>query len=406
MSDVAPTTPPETGDSAPVRPAGSRRALVWGLIVVASVIAVVSVLTTWVNRQMLDEEAWRTASAELIEDPQVRDAIAVYLVDELYDNVNVGEGLAERLPPELKPLAATAAGALRQPVTDAVDRLLESPRVQQIFINASSLAQQKLVNVLENDTGAGITTGDGVVTVELGTLVSELGAQLGLPASALDKIPPDAGTITVLRSDELGAAQAAVRALRVLSVALLVLVLALYVLAVFLARGERREAIRNIGFALVLVGLVVLVARKVTGNLAVEALTEPSSSSVGDRVWLIGSSILGDIGWAAILYGVLAVLAAILAGPTRAATAVRRWIAPVLNHRAGIAWAVAAAAFLLLIVWGPTYALRTWWGILLFAALIAAGVWALRRQTLEEFPEAGREGDSGSGSPADQLAPV
>lgn len=406
MSDVAPATPPEAGESAAVRPTRSRRTLVWVLIVLASVIAVVSVLTTWVNRQMLDEDAWREASAELIEDPQIRDAIAVFLVDELYENVNVGEGLAERLPPELKPLAATAAGALRQPATDAVERLLENPRVQQLFINASSLAQEKLINVLENDTGAGITTGDGVVTVELGTVVAELGADLGLPASALDRIPPDAGTIVVLRSDQLAEAQAALRALQVLSVVLLVLVLAMYALAIFLARGERREAIRNVGFALVLVGLAVLVARKVAGNYAVEALTVPSSQDAGDRVWLISSSILAQIGWAAILYGVLAVLGAILAGPTRAATAVRRFIAPVLNHRAGIAWAVAAAAFLLLIVWGPTYALRTWWGILLIGALFAAGVWALRRQTLEEFPEAARETEPGSGSPADEPAPV
>ena len=37
-----------------------------------AVIAVISVLTTWVRRQMLDEQSWRNASAELIADPQVR----------------------------------------------------------------------------------------------------------------------------------------------------------------------------------------------------------------------------------------------------------------------------------------------------------------------------------------------
>jgi phage gp46-like protein len=47
------------------------------------------------------------------------------------------------------------AGALRQPSTDAVNRLLDAARVQQLFVNASSLAKQKLVNVLENKTGAG-----------------------------------------------------------------------------------------------------------------------------------------------------------------------------------------------------------------------------------------------------------
>jgi hypothetical protein len=128
---------------------GRRRALVWSLIVGASVIAVVASLTTWVDRQMLDEDAWREASAELIEDPAVREALSVYLVDELYDNVDVAGDLEQRLPQELRQLAGPVAGALRQPATDAVDRLLDTPRVQQLWINASTLAQQKLVNVLE-----------------------------------------------------------------------------------------------------------------------------------------------------------------------------------------------------------------------------------------------------------------
>jgi hypothetical protein len=365
-----------------------RRAVIWILIVVASLIAVASVLTTWVDRQMLDQESWRDASADLIEDPAVRQAVSVYVVDELYDNVDVAGELEQRLPPDLKGLAGPAAGALRQPATDAVNRLLEGPRVQKLWIDSSSLAQQKLVNVLEDKTGHGISTGDGVVTLDLGSLVTELGTQLGLSASVLDRIPPDAGVITVMRSDQLADAQTAVEALRILSAVLLVLVLALYALAVYLAAGERRRTVRNVGWALVLVGLVVLVARRLTGEYAVNALTSPQSQDAGKRAWLIGSSILGQIGVAAILYGVVVVLGAVLAGPTIRATAARRWTAPVLHDRAGFVWGIVAAAYLLLVLWGPTHALRTLWGIVLLGALLAAGVVALRRQTLREFSDA------------------
>ena len=285
------------------RLSGRRRALIWALVVLASLIGLGSILTTWVHRQMLDEQAWREASAELIQNERVREALSVYLVNELYANVDVSSALAQELPPALKGLAPTAAGALRQPATDAVDRLLDAPHVQQLFIDASSLAQSKLVNVLENKTGHGISTGSGVVTLDLGEVVQQLGTDLGLPASALDRIPPDAGVITVMRSDQLSAAQAAVQAVRVLSALLLVLVLALYALAIYLAHGARRETLRNIGWAVVLVGLIVLVVRRVGGSVAVEALTTPSSRDAGHQVWLIGTAILGDIGWAAILYG-------------------------------------------------------------------------------------------------------
>jgi hypothetical protein len=364
-----------------------RRAVIWILIVAASLIALGSVLTAWVDRQMLDTESWSKASAELIEDPEVRESVSVYLVDELYANVDVAAALEERLPANLDRLAGPLAGALRQPATDAVDRLLDAPRVQQLWIDASTTAQQKLVNVLEDNTGLGITTGNGVVTLDLGELVRELGAQLGLSSATLDRIPPDAGQLEVMRSDQLDAAQTGVKAIRVLSIWLLVVVLGLYALAILLARGARRETLRNVGCALVLVGLAALVLRRVSGAYAVDALTEPSSEDSGRRVWLISTSILGQIGWAAVIYGVVMTLGAVLAGPTRRAVAVRRRLAPVLNERPGIVWAAVAAVYLLLIAWGPTHALRTLWGIALLGALVAGGIVALRHQTLREQRE-------------------
>ena len=365
---------------------GRRRTLVWALIALASLIAITSALTTWVHRQMLDEQSWRNASARLIEDPEVRSAVSVYVVDQLYDNVDVAAALSERLPTDLKGLAQPAAAALRQPATDAVERLLEGPRVQQLFIDASSEAQQKLVNVLEDKTGHGITTGNGEVTLDLSQLARELAADLGLSQSAIDRIPPDTGMITVMRSDQLAAAQAAVQGVRVLSTALLVLVLVMYALAVYLARGERRPTLRNVGWALMVVGLVLLVARRLAGRYVIDALTSPASENAGHEAWLIGSSILAQIGWAAFIYGAVVVVGSVFAGPTKPATSVRRSVAPVLNEQPAIAWAIIGGAFLLLVLWGPTHALRVAWGIALLGALLAAGVVAVRHQTLREFP--------------------
>ena len=187
-----------------------------------------------------------------------------------------------------------------------------------------------------------------------------------------------------MRSDQLSAAQTAVQAVRVLSTVLLVLVLGLYALAIYLARGARRQTLRNIGWAVVLVGLIVLVVRRIGGHVTVEALTTPATGATGHQVWLIGTEILGDIGWAVILYGGIALLGALLAGPSGPALAVRRRIAPVLNDQPGLAWAIVAAVFLLAIFWGGTHALRTLWGVALLGALLAAGVLAFRHQTLRE----------------------
>jgi hypothetical protein len=185
----------------------------------------------------------------------------------------------------------------------------------------------------------------------------------------------------------------------VLSVWLLVIVLFLFGLAIYLARGFRRETLRNVGWAFVLTGVIILVVRRLGGNYAINALAPSTYRETFHRVWLINSTILGEIGRAVVLYGLVGVLGAVLAGPTRAATSARRWLAPYLNDRQGIVWGVVGGVYLLLVLWGPTHALRVWWGILLLAALISLGVVAFRRQTLQEFPAA-------SGEAATDAAPI
>ena len=362
----------------------------WTLVVLATVLALLSILTTWVNRQMLDNTAWNKATTQVVQDPQVQSAIATYSINELYANVDVAQAFANRLPNNLKPIAAPLAGALEQPFTAAVKRILERPRVQQLFINASTVAHEKLVNVLENKTGYGISTGNGVVTLNLHEMLVEIGTELGIPSDALAKLPADIGTVTLMKSDQLSAAQDGIKAVHVLSIWLLVAVLFLYGLAIYLARGARRATLRNAGFGLVIVGLLVLVLRTLLGNYITDALASPGYTVATHHLWLIGTSILGQIGAATLLYGAIAAIGAVYAGPSSVAVRLRRSLAPTMNEHQGIVWGVVGFVYLLAILWGGTHALRTWWGILLLAALTAIGVVALRRQSLSEFPSEGK----------------
>lgn len=382
-----------------------RRIVVWALVVLASILLLVSVLTTWVKRQMLDNTAWNKATTQVIQDPKVQSAIATYTINTLYANVNVGQALSDRLPKNLKPIGPPLAGALEQPATQGVERLLQRPRVQQLFINASSIAHQKLVRVLDDKTGFGISTGNGVVTLDVHQMIVEVGTELGLPQNALAQLPGTAGEITLMKSDQLSAAQTGVRTLKVLSVWLLVVVLFLYGLAIYLARGSRRAILRDEGIAFALVGLLVLIVRRLLGNYIVSSLAHPGYQPATHRLWLIGTAILGQIGAACVLYGVIAALAAVFAGPTAPAVWLRERLAPVLNERQEIVWGAVGFIYLLAILWGGTHALRTWWGILLLAGLIAIGVFALRRQTLREFPSGATAVPAGAGgSAADELS--
>ena len=62
-----------------------------------------------------------------------------------------------------------------------------------------------------------------------------------------------------------------------------------------------------------------------------------------------------------------------LAGPTRAATALRRELSPYVRDHRGTAYEIAGALYLALIAWAPIDAFRKAIGILLFAVLFALG---------------------------------
>ncbi len=405
---ACPTFPTRAAAQAEARPGLSRgrKVAVWALILSATLLGIVAILGTWANRQLLDNGTFRDTSTNLIQDPAVQSALSVYLVNEVYENVDVPAALAERLPPNLKPLAAPLAAGLRQPATNAVARLLARPRVQNLFVDASGLTHKKLVAVLEDKTVPGTGTTNGTVTIDLGALVQSVGPSLGLPASALSRLPPQTGVITVMRSDQLAAAQNGIKVVKIVSTWLVLLVLALFALAIYLATGRRRETLRTVGWAFVFAGLLVLVVRRVAGSYTVDALADPPYRDAAHHAWLTSSSILGEVGRAIVLYGIVVVLGAILAGPSRPATAVRRWIAPVLNQRHDITWGTAAFAFLLLVLWGPTHALRTWYGVLVLGGLLALGIVMLRRQTLAEFPDAGLAPDDAAPSVAASVKPA
>ena len=253
----------------------SRAIIVTVLVVVASVLLAGTAASAWVKRQALDTGNWVDASDELLADPTVQDALATFLVDQLYANVDVQDALADRLPEQFQGLAGPLAAGLRQPATVAVERLLATPQVQRLWHEANEVAHRKLIDVLE-DKGEFVSTSDGTVTLELGTIVTALGQDLGIPQAALDKIPPEAGNIVLVHSDQLAAAQTAVKLIRWMALILGVVIIGLYALALVLAKGSRRRTLRNIGWAVAAVGLLLLATRRLTGSYITSMVSDES----------------------------------------------------------------------------------------------------------------------------------
>jgi len=363
-----------------------RRTIAIAVIVLASVIGFFSVFALWVKRQALETDTWTRTSSQLLENEEIRDAVADFIVAELYEHVDVEGQIARRLPEDIRGLAGPAAGGLRQAATEGARRALEQPRVQTAWEDANRVAHENLLALLDDDL-EGVSTQGGVVTLDLRSIVATVGEQVGIGGNLADKLPEDAAELEILRSDELSEAQDGAELLRILAFWLTAITIALYAFAIYIARGWRREALRSVGVAFVVVGILVLFTHALAGNAVVGALTDTAASEGPARAtWDIATSLLVATGQAIVAYGVVIVLAAWLAGPSAAATWVRRGATPYLRQPR-FAYVGLAVLLALIFWWSPTEATRRLPTSLLLIVLLALGVEVLRRQVIREFPD-------------------
>ena len=220
--------------------------------------------------------------------------------------------------------------------------------------------------------------------------------ELGFGEELDARLPEDAGQIVILESDQLEAAQNGVKAIKWLSWLVILIALGCYAGAIWLARG-RREMLRNVGAALLIVGILLLVIRRLVGNYIIDTLS--SGESVRDAIgstWIIGTSLLAEVAWALVIYGIVILVGTWLAGPMGYASRARGAIAPTLRDRPGLGWGILAFLYLLLVLWAPVPALQNWLGIILLGALVALGFEAFRRVAI---------GELGTGDAAPPSAP-
>ena len=144
----------------------------------------------------------------------------------------------------------------------------------------------------------------------------------------------------------------------------------------------------GVGVSITLVGLIVLVVRRLAGQYLVDALTTNSlDKGAVDVVWAVETQLLRNVGINAVIYGVFVIFAAWVAGPARAA----RWLRRVtLRDRPWIGYGAVAVVLLIVLATGPTDGQRIY-PLLIVCALAFVGVEVLRRQTVRELGPAAPE---------------
>ena len=261
-----------------------------------------------------------------------------------------------------------------------------------------------MVAILRDETSSLTSVDDGAVTLELGDALRSIGESVGIPDAALDRIPADAGRITVIESQQLADAQSAVRVLDFLSWFLFVLVVALYVLAVYLARDRRDRMLFSVGVAIAIGGLAVLMVRGIAVRTTVDwVVKDAANRPVATVVGQVATDLLREMAWTGITFGVLILAFAALLGRHRWAVATRRSLGG-FSESTGAVVAVTVLLLLGLVWWSPGRSFDRWVTALVLVGLVIGAMVALVTQIRSEFPSGAADDPSDNTPTSDPSA--
>jgi hypothetical protein len=357
-----------------------RRVGVAALLVVGTLLWVVFGFAIWAQRQALDTENWVETSGNLLEDEDVRSAVGLFVVDRLFQSAEVEQRIEEALPPGLDRLAGPAASGLHEIARRNAPRVLGSAVALEAWERANEAAHSRLLALVEGDS-------ERDLSLDLRGLFEQVAESTGLPPEAVERLPANVSSLQIADGDRLETARELLDLFKTLVWALLVLAVGTFAGAVALSTNRQRTLV-TVGGCLMLAAVAVAAARRLAGNAVVEALAEaPNAQAAADDVWDIGTSLLADAAQGGFLGGLFIVTAAWLTGPGRRAISLRRASAYALREHPGLVRAGLGVGILLLVLWGPVPWTENLWTILLFTVAAFAWLEAVRRRTLDEFPD-------------------
>lgn len=290
------------------------------LVVVASVLLPIGLVTVWLREQVLDTDAFVRTAGQVARDPAVQrdvsDKVSTALIEQLDVDSTVQGAARSVLPDALGGLAGPLAAGADATIRRATAEVVASSRFEELWEVAVRRAHENALLLAEGEPVTGVETSDGRIAVNLDPIVDAVVAQLPGPIAAL--IPPvtTGDDIVLFRSSELASAQPVVRGVDDGWWAIPVACLVLFATAVAIA-SRRRRALLAVGVGMVLSSsltfFVLLVARQRLVDAAASRVARTATTAVFDAM----VDLLRTELWVTAAIGVALVAGAIVFGLLR-----------------------------------------------------------------------------------------
>jgi transposase InsO family protein len=269
------------GDRVPAARRRQWRTLVATLlIVVACVLAPLSMVAVWTRNQVTNTDRYVATVSPLARDPAIQAAIADQITSQVFTYIDVRglttqavTALTERgtLPPrvadQLQAFAVPIANGVESFTRDQVGKVVASDAFADAWVQANRVAHQELVKALTGEGGGAITVQNDTVSVNLAAFIQTVKQQLVAAGFTLaERIPEVNASFVLFQSKDITRARSAFNLLNTLGVWLPIVTLVLLVLGVYVARDHRRALVgAGLGVAagMLLLALALAVFRSI-----------------------------------------------------------------------------------------------------------------------------------------------
>ncbi len=334
----------------PSRRGGRWRAPVASVcIVLACLLAPVSVLGVWAANQVSNTDRYVANVAPLIHDPSIQAALSAKITAQVTSRLDVpalvnstsaqlnGAGLP-RVSALLRNFSGPIESGINSAIATVVARVVASPAVATLWVQANRTAHTAVVQVLSGQGNGSLSLQNGEVVLNIGPLITQVKDTLiARGVSVAAKIPVVNATFPLFAAPNLEKAQQGYRLITTLRWVLPIVTLLLFAVGIWVARSRRHGLLGSgLGLAasMLVLGIALTIARGVYLN------SVPSSTLPSDAAGVLYDTLIRFVREALralLVVGLIVAAGAFLTGPSAAAVGTRRGV------RSGIGWLRARA---------------------------------------------------------------
>jgi hypothetical protein len=373
-------------------------------IVLGCVLAPVAVIGVWAGNQISDTDRYVANVTPLIGEPPIQAALSTRITSAITSQLDVNalvNQAAGQLSKSNVPRLSTLLKNFSEPISSGVDglvgtavaRVVASPAMARVWVQANRTAHAGIVKVLSGQGNGAVGVVNGKVTISLGPFITQAEQALTKQGFSLAaKLPPVNPTFPLFEAPDLSKAQAGYRLVNTLKWVLPFLSIVLLAAGVYVARRRRRALL---GAALGLSASMIVLAAALAIARGIYLNSVPQSTLPSDAAAVLFDTLvrfLKDGLRLLLVVGLVIAAGAFLTGPSSVAVQTRRavtagvdWLRARMEGR-GLhpgpvgAWTgahkrllqigVIALAALIFVFWGqPTLAVVIWIVVLLLVAL-------------------------------------